>query len=254
MTNLQKFIYNGSQITFETENGSVLVNATEMAKPFDKLPADFIRLKSTQEFIEALCNRYGISHNEVVKVIQGGAIQGTWFHQKLGLRYAQWLSPDFAVWVDEKIEELLTTGKATIHQLSNKELALMVIQEAEEKERALAQLELANETIEKQAPKVEYTNTVLLSGSTLNATQIAKELGMSGEKFNKKLHDLGIQYKSGDMWVLYAKYQNLGYTGTETYPYKREDGTTGTRLRTKWTEKGRAFIHEMLNDKLKKAS
>ena len=107
--------YCGSPIAFIVK-GDIMVNATQMAKPFGKLPADFIRLQGTGEYLQALTNRYGKSHSALLQVVNGGTNPGTWMHQKLALRYAQWLSPEFAVWVDQKIEELLTTGRAEIQQ------------------------------------------------------------------------------------------------------------------------------------------
>lgn len=48
------FNYNGNNITFKTVNNTVMVNATEMAKGFDKRFPDWIRLKSTKEFLYVL--------------------------------------------------------------------------------------------------------------------------------------------------------------------------------------------------------
>lgn len=42
----QIFQYNGNPITFY-KGDNVMVNATEMAKPFGKLVGDWIRLKTT---------------------------------------------------------------------------------------------------------------------------------------------------------------------------------------------------------------
>ena len=46
--------YNGTDITFLSGNGDVMVNATEMAKPFGKQPSDWTKTKSSQEFIDSL--------------------------------------------------------------------------------------------------------------------------------------------------------------------------------------------------------
>ena len=49
----QIFQYNGSPISFQ-KGDSVMVNATEMAKPFGKRPAKWLELPSTKEFLVAL--------------------------------------------------------------------------------------------------------------------------------------------------------------------------------------------------------
>ena len=45
---------------------------------------------------------------------QRGDGSGTWIHEKLILKLAQWLSVDFELWCDERIAELLRTGKTEI--------------------------------------------------------------------------------------------------------------------------------------------
>ncbi len=44
-----------------------------------------------------------ITYNDLVIVINGGPIgtYGTWLHPKLGVIFARWLTPHFAVWCDE---------------------------------------------------------------------------------------------------------------------------------------------------------
>lgn len=123
-----RFDYNGQQITFEYVEGHRMVNATEMARPFRKLPGSFLRLKSTKEFIVALEDRYADVHNgpiDALKVVQGGPseIQGTWMSEHLALKFAGWLEPKFEVWVYEKILELVRTGKTEIQGTSSNGVA-----------------------------------------------------------------------------------------------------------------------------------
>ena len=80
--------YYGSPISF-TLKDELMVNATQMAKPFWKLPANFIRQQNTDDYIQALCNRYGNSHSDILQVVNFGNNPGTWMHQKLALGFAQ---------------------------------------------------------------------------------------------------------------------------------------------------------------------
>ncbi|MDR0572891.1 MAG: phage antirepressor KilAC domain-containing protein [Tannerella sp.] len=96
------------------------------------------------------------------------------------------------------------------------------------------------------APKAEYTDKVLQSISTYTMTQVAKEIGMSAVALEKRLHDEGVMFKQSGQWILYAKYQDKGYTKTRTHHYTHSDGTTGTNTITVWTEKGRAFVHQIM--------
>lgn len=64
---------------------------------------------------------------------------------------------------------------------------------------------------------------------------------------NKKLHDLGVQYKQGkEQWLLYRKYRGYGYTHNKTIHYYHKDGTPDTRMNMEWTQKGRLFLYELL--------
>lgn len=120
MKKVKIFDYEGHSISFEFEDGNKMINATEMAKPFRKRVRDFIQNKQTQEFIYILESRYGNSHNgknkEVLRVVQGGTpeLQGTWMDEKLALKFASWLAPEFELWVYDRIHELLTTGKTEL--------------------------------------------------------------------------------------------------------------------------------------------
>lgn len=120
MASIKKFEYKEHLISFEFEDGNKMINAAEMAKPFDKRVNDFLRLKSTKEYILLLEARYGNPRNggntEVLRVVQGGTpeLQGTWMNEKLALKFAAWLAPLFELWVYDRIYELLTTGKTEL--------------------------------------------------------------------------------------------------------------------------------------------
>lgn len=253
----QIFQYNGSPITFQ-KGDSVMVNATEMAKPFGKRSNDFLSSKSTKELICSLSIKTGISATDLVIVNQGGNNQGTWMHEDLALVFAQWLSPDFYLWCNDRIKELLTTGVTTVANDDEAiAYAMSVLQKRLEQakvEKAMLEADNAakEETIELQqkelaqaAPKVQYVDTVLQSVNTYATNLIAKEMGMSAETLNKRLKEKGIQYRQSGVWVLTSKYQNKGYTKTRTHTYTRSDGSQSTAMLTVWTEQGRAFLHSL---------
>lgn len=95
-------------------------------------------------------------------------------------------------------------------------------------------------------PKATYYDFILQSNQLMPISLIAKDYGMGAQTLNNKLHELGVQYKQSDTWLLYAKYQDKGYTQSKTQTYQKKDGKTGTKLHTQWTQKGRLFIYDLL--------
>lgn len=103
------------------------------------------------------------------------------------------------------------------HELSRKELALMVIQAEEEKERLLLEnnhlsetVNLQTEELQKAAPKVNYYDNHLQSVNTQTSTQVAKQIGMYAEKLHKKLKEIGIIYRQSGQWILHTPYSTFG--------------------------------------------
>ena len=102
------------------------------------------------------------------------------------------------------------------------------------------------EQVEVMKPKAIYYDKVLANPSLVTITVIAKDYGMSGREMNTKLHEFGIQYKQGKTWLLYSKYQHNGWTQSNTTMVQRKDGTEKAVLNTKWTQKGRLGLYEVL--------
>ena len=106
-------------------------------------------------------------------------------------------------------------------------------------------LTLQLESIER-AEKAEQTVAILTHvNKTYTSTEISKELRFkSANELNKKLHDLGIQYKQNETWVLYSKYSNLAYVDI-----KQEVLDSGRVVyHRRWTQIGRDFLIKLLNN------
>lgn len=255
--NTQIFQYNNNPVTFRMDGGITYVSATEMAKPFGKRPNDYLSLPSTNELVKAITRKSGIAENQLIKINRGGLNPATWLHEDVALDFAQWLSVDFRLWCLDRLKELLKYGitatQPTIETIIDDpdnaiKLLTALKQERAERQRLAEQNELHRQQLEMAAPKVQYYDTVLMSESTYNTNNIAKEFGMSAKTLNSILQSKGVQYRQGGQWLLYHKYQNRGFTKTHTYAFTRLDGSTGTSIQTVWTETGRKFIHELLGD------
>lgn len=251
MNNPVVYSYKGSEISFMSGE-STMINATQMAKPFNKRTNDWLSLKQTNELINSLSAKTGIPATGLVTVNQGGNNQGTWLYEDLALIFAQWLSPEFYLWCNDRIKELLKTGVTTV---SNDDEAIAyamgVLQKRLEQTKAeKAMLEqqntyLSNE-IKESAHKLRAYNEYISSDGTSTTTQIAKEYGWGAETLNRKLANLGVQYKQNGQWLLYAKYDGKGYTQSKPVTFTRFDGSTCTQMQTRWTAKGREFIHKLI--------
>ena len=107
-----------SMFPVKVRNGNVVVNLTAMAKPFgeNKKPTKWFRYQEAQEYLEALSVVLNSPTADLVEVKQGGdpQMQGTWcYDYRIALRFAQWLSPEFSIIVDDIILNLLM-GKTEI--------------------------------------------------------------------------------------------------------------------------------------------
>lgn len=105
-----------------------------------------------------------------------------------------------------------------------------------------------NEQIKRLEPAAKYAQDYLLASGGRLTSSIAQEYGMSAIKFNQLLHRLGIQYKQGGQWMLYAKHTGKGYTETRVNLIPHNDGFTHQHPETLWTPKGCAFLHKKLKD------
>lgn len=138
-----------------------------------------------------------------------------------------------AYMTDRKIEEILLNPD-TIIKLATELKA--------EREGRL----IAEQRVNELTPKASYYDLVLKNESLVTITQIAKDYGMSGQELNSKLHELKVQYKQRSTWLLYSKYQRTGWTHSDTVMVKRKDGTQKAVMQTKWTQKGRLGLYELL--------
>ena len=113
-----------------------------------------------------------------------------------------------------------------------------------------ATLQRRDELIAKLQPRAEYADHVLDSISCFTVTQIGKELGMTGHDLNVLLCSHKIQYAQSGQYLLYADYARQGLAKNRTFSREASDGTLHTRTYLVWTEKGRDFIHQLLDKRL----
>ncbi|EAE6434662.1 Rha family transcriptional regulator [Listeria monocytogenes] len=126
------------------------------------------------------------------------------------------------------------------------EALALAAEQAKENEQLKIENEIQSQRIAEYEPKVTYYDEILKSRGLVTATQIAADYDLSAQQLNNILKQERIQHKVGGQWILYKNHMENGYTKSETIPITHRDGRPGTRINTKWTQKGRLFIHEIL--------
>ena len=158
---------------------------------------------------------------------------------KKGMMYRQYFLELEKAWnTPEKVmARALQIANRQIKELQSR--CMFLTTEAKRQERLLEEIR----------PKADYLDKILHSKALVLTTQIAKDYGMSAVRFNQLLADFGIQYRVRDQWVLYAKYQDQGYTASKCFEVPQADESLLVRYQTEWTQKGRRFLYLFLKDK-----
>lgn len=260
MNDLQLFNFNGSNIrTLLIEDkpyfvGKDVAEVLGYSKPTDAL---------TKHVDEDDSLKWGITDNlgrsQQTKIINESGMYSLVLSSKLpqAKEFKRWVTKEVlpairkhgAYATETKLEEMLNdpqTMITTLQRLKEEQDARKALQIEVDKQtegRLIAEQQVAE-----LKPKADYTDKILQNKSLVTITQIAKDYGMSGQEMNRKLHKLGVQYKQGDTWLLYSKHQHKGWTQSETHIVSKKDGTEKAVYNTKWTQKGRLGIYQLLKN------
>ena len=112
-----------------------------------------------------------------------------------------------------------------------------------------AAIQIRDEEIARLQPKADYADSVLDAINCITTTQLAKELGMSAQELNRRLCEMRIQYWQSGQYMLYADYARMGLAKSRTHKHTLKHGMVITEMYLVWTERGRDFIHQLLNPK-----
>lgn len=237
MNALQVFSYKGSNVTFSNENG-MWVNATEMAKPFDKFPYDWLRLQSSKDFLSALVSIRGFNYedgginyeesSQFIKTIEGRN-GGTWFHEDVAIEFARWLSPLFAIWCNDRIKEILTGTMAKYPMTSDEAIAYGY-------GKALEKINHQSTIIARQGKQLQKLKSRIESEKEAKRERLAIASEVKSGDIEKWLSESRIKglYKLSD---LHRRYH--GYCGNDNSAY-----FTTRKLGNILRKKGYTSIHK----------
>ena len=230
------------------ENGKVLFCGSDIAKALGyKNPS-----KALSDHCKGVTKRYTptASGKQEMNFIPEGDIY------RLAAKSELSGAERFESWIfDEVIPSIRKHGAYitpdTLEQMiAGPDTAIRLLTTLKEERLARAQLETENaqqkQLLAEYSPKASYYDVVLQTPDALSISQIAKDYGKSAKWLNQQLHEMGVQYNQGGVWLLYQQYAEQGYTRSKTHTYSGNDGMQHSRLHTYWTQKGRLFIYEKL--------
>lgn len=125
-------------------------------------------------------------------------------------------------------------------------LVTNIKEERQKRLEAQSQVVALTAKVSQMKPKADYCDLILATTNAVTITQIAADYNMSARAFNQKLHEIGIQHKVNDQWILYVEYMDKGYTRSSTFTFEQSNGKERTKMSTLWTQKGRLFLYEEL--------
>ncbi|HDI0243816.1 TPA: phage antirepressor [Staphylococcus aureus] len=158
-------------------------------------------------------------------------------------RFKRWVTSDVLPAIRK--HGIYATDSVIEQTLKDPDYIITVLTEyKKEKEHNL----LLQQEIGELKPKADYVDEILKSTGTLATTQIAADYGISAQKLNKLLHEARLQRKVNKQWVLYSEHMGKSYTDSDTITIVRSDGREDTVLQTRWTQKGRLKIHEIMTE------
>ncbi|OJG31495.1 hypothetical protein RT42_GL000710 [Enterococcus cecorum DSM 20682 = ATCC 43198] len=239
---IQTFSNNLFDLTVKTENGEALFDVETVARSLG-----FVQTKDGKEFVRwERVNGYLKKYSP--QVGKGDYISEPMVY-KLAFKANNALAEQFQDWLATEVLPAirkhggyLTEQKLEEALLNPDTLINLATQLKQEREGRL----IAEQRVNELTPKASYYDKVLSNKALVTITVIAKDYGMSGKAMNALLHELGVQYKQGTTWLLYARYQKNGWTHSETVMITDKDGNEKAVLNTKWTQKGRLGLYELL--------
>ncbi|WP_239738589.1 phage antirepressor [Mammaliicoccus sp. C-M14] len=183
--------------------------------------------------------------NQNVTIINESGLYSLIFSSKLesARRFKRWITSEVLPAIRK--HGIYATDNVIEQTIQDPDYIITVLTEfKKEKEQRM----LLQQQVGELKPKADYYDQILKSKKLITVNAIAKDYGMTAQALNKVLHELKVQFKQSGQWLLYAKYHNKGYTHSEPHKYIRKDGTEDFSLHTKWTQKGRIFLYNLLKE------
>jgi hypothetical protein len=226
-------LFEHQEIFFDQIENELYLNATKTAKVFKKDLSNWKKSSTTIEYMEILNRSVNSTERELMIIRQGGNdknSQGTWIHKSLIILFARWLSPEFAVWCDLQIEEILKSQNSQPIQTQtsqdfdiksytqqNRDLIELIKIINSENAMTLHYLDKIHRFLAERSETVPYSPIELFGIDLdsyyfiptelckfLNKSAVVRTLSVSALalKINKILEAKGFQVKENGVWQL----------------------------------------------------
>lgn len=251
--------YAGNGFTVRLDNDRYMVNATEMARPFGKRPAVWLKLVETIRLRQTLVGNGTLPDQQSQIITSRGPSGATWLEIHLCMQFAEWLSPPFGAWCREKLVSLLQNGNIPLDEQQRtsepKQIIAYTVEQVQplpaNYEDALALIESQQQTIRTQNEfissnryKYEHYRQTIEDREWFSTTMIANELGISAISLNLFLMEEGVQRRVRDEWVIEPQYRHLRDIHIYEWYNHRTRYTNKYKI-DGWTPHGREYIVEL---------
>lgn len=250
----------GEALEYENESGVIRVHERNK-ECLDALSVEISRFKKATTDCGNLLNPdskpFSKLHPDTLLYNEDGIYEITFLSR-------QPRANEFRQWVRNTLKMIRRTGGAVVdkelfvrtHFDTTSEMDVkLIVNMMNKQDKYIEEISQQKDLISELEPDAQYARDILKTTNTMSVTTIAKAMGLHAQELNQLLYKLGIQFKAGGTWCLYAPYQSCGFTKMETGCKVDSLGRTandrgvpyGFYTVTKWTQKGRRFIYEKLN-------
>lgn len=233
-------------IPISDNNGKKAVNARDL-HAFLESKRDFStwikdRIKS-YDFIE------GVDYQSFTEIVEREIGATTRIEYALSISMAKELSMIENNERGKQARKYFIACEENKHELSRKELALMVVQAEEEKERLALENEKQQKQIEKLQPKADFADKAFAMEGKCDIGQAAKILGLpfGRNSLFKKLREAGVFFANRNEPK--QKYIDAGYFEMKEKPIPRENHPGFVVMVVLCTQKGLAYINHLFGGK-----
>ena len=243
---LQTFNFESQEVRTVIKNNEPWFIGNDLAEVLGyKNKSDALQKHIDKEDKDEIAIRDSIGRMQNTPIVNESGMYALIFGSKLPK------AKEFKRWVTSEVlpsirkHGMYATENTVEQMLNDPDMAIQLLEtiKQERAEKALLEQQIAE-----YEPKISYLDTILSSKDTVTITQIAADYGMSAQAMNKLLNELNVQHKVSGQWILYRKHMRHGYTKSHTTEITKADGTSMVVMNTKWTQKGRLFLYELLKD------